>query len=204
MKLKEALAEIRKQEPRKFEQSVDFIINLKGIDSKRDNVNVILSIPHKIKEKRICGFLNEKSKLVDTIRELDFAKYKDKKMLKNLIKNYDYFIAFAPLMPKVATTFGKILGPVGKMPSPQLGILMQENEQAVKDTLKKIDESLKIRMKEASIKVVAGRENMKDEEIVENIQTIYRGIENALPNKKENVKNVMIKLSMGKPIKVEI
>ena len=125
-------------------------------------------------------------------------------MIKNLTKDYDYFIAVSKLMPKVATAFGKVLGPVGKMPSPQLGIILSENEHSIKEALNKIDRSLKIRMKEASIKVIAGRENMKDEEIVENIQTIYRGIESALPNKKENVKNVMIKLSMGKPLKVEI
>ncbi len=204
MKLREALAEIRKQEPRKFEQSVDLIVNLKGIDSKRDNVNVVLTIPHKIKEKKICAFLNEKSKSIDTIREPDFAKYKDKKMLKNLVKDYDYFIAAAPLMPKVATTFGKILGPAGKMPSPQLGILMQENEAQVQATIDKISNSIKVRMKEASIKVVAGREKMSDDEIIANIEAIYKGLENVLPKKRDSIKNVLVKLSMGAPIKVEM
>jgi ribosomal protein L1 len=32
----------------------------------------------------------------------------------------------------------------------------------------------------------------------------YNGIVNALPTKKENVKNVMIKLTMSKPVKVEV
>jgi large subunit ribosomal protein L1 len=204
MKLKEALEEIRKAEKRKFEQSVDLIINLKGIDMKRDNVNVVLTIPHKIKDKKVCGFLTEKSPLIDTIKEPEFVRFKDKKMLKNLAKDYDYFIAAAKLMPKVATTFGKILGPVGKMPSPQLGILMNESEHTIKETLVKIEKSLKVRMKEASIKIVAGREGMKDDEISENIEAIYRGIENALPKKRENIRNAMIKFSMGKPVRVEI
>lgn len=204
MKIQEAIAEIRKQEPRKFEQSVDLIVNLKGIDAKRDNINVVLTIPHKIKEKKVCAFLNEKSKNIDTIREPDFAKYKDKKVLKNLVKDYDYFISAAPLMPKVATAFGKVLGPAGKMPSPQLGIIMQENETNIQATVEKISKSIKVRMKEASIKVVAGREKMSDEELSQNIEAIYKGIENALPNKKDNVRNVMIKLSMGKPVKVEM
>ena len=55
MKIQEALDELRKQEPRKFEQSVDLIINLKGIDAKKDQVNFITTIPHKIKEKNVCG-----------------------------------------------------------------------------------------------------------------------------------------------------
>lgn len=204
MKVQEALAEIRKGKERKFEQSIDLIINLKGIDVKREGINVVLNLPHKIRDKKVCGFLVGKSSLVNSIREPDFAKYKDKKLLKNLVKDYDYFIATAKLMPQVATVFGKVLGPVGKMPSPQLGIIPQENDEAIKATLDKIAKSMKIRMKEASIKLIVGREKMKDEDIIENIQAIYQGIENALPKKKDNVKNVMIKTSMGAPVRLEI
>ena len=45
---------------------------------------------------------------------------------------------------------------------------------------------------------------MKDDEITENINSVYNAIANALPTKKENVKNVMLKLTMGKPIKIEM
>lgn len=204
VKLKDALTKIREGKERKFEQSVDLIINLKLIDVKREGINVVLNIPHKIRDKKVCGFLSDKSTLVDTVKEPEFIKYKDKKLLKELVKKYDYFIANAKLMPKVATTFGKVLGPVGKMPSPQLGILPQENEAAIKGVLEKIDKSLKVRMKEASIKVVVGRASMKDEEIIENINSIYQGIESALPKKKENIKNVMVKMSMGSPVRVEM
>ncbi len=204
MKLNEAIAELRKEEKRKFEQSIDLVVNLRGIDVKREGINVVLSIPHKIKTKRVCGFLNEKSPHVDTVKELDFSKYKDKKPLKNLVKNYDFFIASANLMPKVATAFGKVLGPIGKMPSPQLGILPQENEAAIKSLLEKIDKSIKIRMKEASIKVVVAKESMSDMEVSENIESVYKGIESALPKKKDNIKNVLIKTTMGKPIRVEM
>lgn len=204
MNLKEAITEIRKGKERKFEQSVDLIVNLKGIDVKRENVNAVLMIPHKIKDKKVCGFLLDKSPLIDTIKEIEFGKYKDKNLLKSLVKNYDYFIASAKLMPKVATTFGKVLGPVGKMPSPQLGIVVQENDAMIKATLEKIDKSLKIRMKQPSLKVVVGREKMDDAKIIENATAIYKGIENALPKKKENVKNILLKLSMGAPMRVEI
>lgn len=44
---------------------------------------------------------------------------------------------------------------------------------------------------------------MKDEEIADNIISAYNTILNSLPKKKENVKSVMIKLTMGKPIKLE-
>lgn len=204
MNIKEALAELKKGKERKFDQSIDLIINLRNIDLKRDQVNIVISVPHKIKDKKVCAFLSEKSKLIDTITELQFKKYSEKTELKNLVKKYDYFMSLARLMPKVATNFGKVLGPVGKMPSPQLGIITQENEKSIQDTLDKIAKSLKIRLKEASIKLTVGKQSMPEEKITENIKAIYSAIENALPKKKENVKNVLLKLTMTKPVNVEV
>ncbi len=204
MELKQALAELRKLEKKKFDQSIDLLVSLKGIDPKRDNITAIVDVPNKIKDKKICGFLTKKTDLVSTISNLEFPKYKDKKSLKNLVKEYDFFIAAAPLMPAVATTFGKVLGPAGKMPSPQLGIVPNEDEKSIKSLLERIDKSMKIRVKEASIKVLVAKESMPDEKILENIRTIYSGIVSALPIKKDNVRKVMIKLTMSKPIQVEI
>lgn len=204
MELKHALSELRKTEKKKFDQSIDLVISLKGIDIKKDNIAAIVSIPHKIKDKKVCGFLAKKSELVNTITQPDFARYKDKKPLKDLVKKYDFFIASAPLMPSVATTFGKALGPTGKMPSPQLGILMKDDDAAIKQLIEKINKSIKVRVKEPSVKVSIGKESMSDSQILENAESFYHGIVNVLPTKKENVKSVMLKLTMSKPIKVEM
>ena len=204
MEIKQALDELKKLEKRKFDQSVDLIISLKGIDVKKDNIATVIPIPHKIKDKKICGFLTKKSSLVDTITQPDFVRYRDKKPLKELVKKYDFFIAHASLMPSIATNFGKALGPTGKMPSPQLGVLMKEEDSSIKQLIDKINTSVKIRVKELSVKVSIGREGMKDDEIIANIESIYSGLVNALPSKRDNVKNVMIKTTMGKPIKVEM
>jgi len=204
MKIKEALTELRKEKERKFNQTVELIINLKGIDHKKDQVSFIVNLPHKFKEKKVCAFLTEKSKLVDSITEVQFAKYSEKKELKKIVRNYDYFISAAKLMPKVATTFGKVLGPAGKMPSPQLGILPIENEQSIQAMLDKINSSLKIRLKEPSLKIPIGKQDMKDEDIIQNINAVFHTAINALPKKKENLKNTMIKFTMTKPYKVEI
>jgi large subunit ribosomal protein L1 len=205
MNINEALKELKKEEnKRKFEQSIDLIVNLKGIDPKKDNISMIVNIPHKIKEKKICGFLTKKSELVHTITQPEFVNFKDKKNLKSLVKQYDFFIAAAKLMPAVATTFGKALGPSGKMPSPQLGVLMQEDDNAIKQLVERISKSIKLRVKEASIKVSVGKENMSDKSLIENIEAVYQGIVNALPTKKENVRNVMIKTTMSKALKVEV
>ena len=204
MEIKQALAELRKDKERKFDQTVDLIVNLKGIDFKKESVNIVVNVPHKLKDKKVCGFLTKRNNSIHTVTEIEFQKYKDKKTLKKLVKSYDFFIASAPLMPKVATVFGKVLGPAGKMPSPQLGMLTQESDDAIKEVLEKIAKSVKLRAKEASIKIPVGKENMKDEEIIENINSVYKGILNALPNKRDSIKNVMIKFTMGKPVKVGV
>lgn len=204
MELKQALEELRKSDKRKFEQGVDLIVNLKGINLKKENITTVVTIPHKIKEKKVCAFLTKKSSLVDTITLPEFQKYKDKKEIKSLVKNYDFFMGVASLMPGVASTFGKVLGPAGKMPSPQLGILMQESDAQIQSLLERISKSIKVRAKEASIKVLIGKEKMSDEEIIANASAVYRGLVEALPSKKENVKNVLIKLTMSKPLKVEM
>ena len=129
--LKNALVELRKTEQRKFDQTVDLIINLQKIDIRKSTVNTFIQIPHKSKEKKIAAFLESKSKYVDTITPDEFAKYTDKKSLKNLINKYDFFLAQSSIMPKVATVFGRFLGPSGKMPSPQLGILINPDEKEI-------------------------------------------------------------------------
>lgn len=201
--LQKALSELRKEKERKFDQSVDLIINLQKFDSKKNAVNLFISVPYKIKEKRIAGFLESKNKNIETITKDEFKKYSDKKELKKLIKKFDFFIAQASLMPKVATTFGRVLGPAGKMPSPQLGILFNVNDKAIKELKEKINSSVKIKTKEPSIKLSIGKQSMKDEELIENILAIYDAILKAMLKGKENIKNIEIKFTMTKPQKIK-
>ena len=204
VELKKALEELRKNDKRKFVQTVDLIINLQKFDIKKNSLNVFVSIPHKIKEKKVCGFLEIDNKKVKTITKSEFKKYSDKKEMKKLIKNYDFFIGQASLMPAVATTFGSVLGPVGKMPSPQLGILMNVDDKALEEVLTKINTSIKIRTQEPSIKVAIGKESMSDEEIIANIMAVYKAVLKNVPREKENIKNVEVKFTMTKPQKIKI
>ena len=47
--LKKALEELRKNEERKFNQTVDLIVNLQKFDVKKNSINIFLRVPHKIK-----------------------------------------------------------------------------------------------------------------------------------------------------------
>jgi large subunit ribosomal protein L1 len=202
--LQNALVELRKEKTRKFDQTVDLVLNLQKFQIKKEQVNIVVGVPHPIKEKKVCGFLEVSNKSIDTIGPESFGKYSDKKAIKKLVEKYDFFIAEAKIMPKVATVFGRALGPSGKMPSPQLGILMNNDEKTLKELLTKINSSVKLKTKEASIKLAIGRQSMKDEEIVENALAIYNATEKALVRGKENIKNVEIKFTMTKPVKIKL
>lgn len=202
--LQKALTKLRKEKERKFDQTLDLIINLQKFDIKKSQINLFISVPHKIKEKKIAGFLETKNENIETITLEQFKKYSDKKELKKLIKKFDFFIAQASLMPKVATTFGRVLGPAGKMPSPQLGIIMNADDKTINDLKNKINKSVKIKVKEASIKLPVGKQGMNNEELIENILAIHNAILKAMPREKENIKNIEIKFTMTKPQKIKI
>ncbi len=202
--LQKALVELRKEKERKFDQTLDLIINLQKFDVRKHSLNIFLNLPHKVRDKKVAAFLESKNDNVDTITESEFKKYSDKKELKKLVKKYDFFLAQAKLMPRVATTFGKVLGPAGKMPSPQLGLLMNVNDKEINDLKNKVNNTLKIKIKEASIKLAIGKQSMKDENLMENITTAYNSILKVLPKQKESIKNIEIKFTMTKPQKIKI
>ena len=200
-----AIKEIRKTDKKiNFDQTIDLIVNLKNFNIKKDSFTVFVQVPNKVKNKKVAGFFEKKSELVDTVTKEEFPRFKEKKDLKKLVKDYDFFIANAKLMPAVATDFGRILGPAGKMPSPQLGIIPVESPEAIKAVLAKINSSIRVRVKEPSVKVGVGKQSLTDEQISKNIIAIYEKIVDGLPKKEEHVRSILIKLCMDKPIKVEL
>ena len=199
MEIKEALTELRKEKKRKFVQTVDLVMNLKNFDVRKEALNTFIFIPHS-NEKKLAAFFTKRSKLIDTITEEDFVKYKDMKDIKKLAKKYNGFIAVAPMMGKVATKFGRVFGPMNKMPSPQCGIITQENEDITKDMIGKMNKSVRVRNKEMAIKIAAGKEDMSDENLIENIQIAIKELEKKLPRGLDNIKEVLIKFTMTKPL----
>jgi large subunit ribosomal protein L1 len=201
MEIKKALAELRNEKKRKFVQTVDLVMNLKNFDVRKEALNTFITVPH-AKEKKLAAFFTKRSKLIDTITEEDFVKYKEVKDLKNLAKKYDAFIAVAPMMGKVATKFGRVFGPMNKMPSPQAGIIPQETEEMTKMMIDKLGKSIKVKNKEMAIKLPVGKEDMSDDELEENINSAIKGLRKVLPLGNDNVKEVLIKFTMTKPLAV--
>ena len=201
MEIKQALAELRNEKKRKFVQTVDLVMNLKSFDVRKEALNTFISVPH-AREKKLAAFLTKPSKLIDTITEGDFVKYKEMKDIKKLAQKYDAFIAVAPMMGKVATKFGRVFGPMNRMPSPQAGIIPQETDEMIKAMIVKMNKSIRVKNKEMAIKIPVGKEDMKDEELEENIASAIKGLTKALPRGNENIKEVLVKFTMTKPITI--
>jgi len=78
MEVKKALEELRKEKKRKFDQTLDLIVNLKNFDVRKEALNTFVTVPHG-SERKLAGFLTKRSSLIDSITEADFIKYKDLK-----------------------------------------------------------------------------------------------------------------------------
>lgn len=197
---------------RNFSQTFDLVINLRGLDLKKPehNVDLYVVLPHgKGKKSKVCAFVDEEM-VNDAKAAVDFVITKDhftkyaisKKELKKLVKDYDYFIAQANLMPDVAKVFGKTLGPKGKMPNPKAGCVVPPGVN-LKALYEKLQKSFRVHTRnETIIKGCIGKEDLKDEDLEANVTIVYNALVHALPAGEGNVKSVLLKLTMSKPVKV--
>jgi len=193
---------------RNFKQSVDLIINLKSMDLKKaeNQFDDFVDLPHtKGKKTKVCALVgpeledNAKKVCDKTIRQDEFQKL-NKLIIKKIAKQYDYFIAQANIMANVATTFGKSLGPRGKMPNPKIGCVVPPKADLTV-SYNRLQKLVKLSTKKGgSVKTIIGNEGMEDKDLVENIMTAYNHFIKILPNEKDNVKNVLVKLTMGPSI----
>jgi len=200
-KLKEAKEKSKK---RKFTQTWDLIINLKNIDLKkpenRFSGNVIL--PHEIgKDIKICVITDSLAKKAEElgvkVLRKDDLKNIDKKEVKRLAKEYDYFLGEVTLMPLIGKTLGPVLGPRGKMPKPF------PPTADIEKLIEMGKKSFSVNVKIPVIQGAVGTENLEEEKVKENIEAVLDFVIKNLPKGERQIKSVYAKLTMGKPVKLK-
>lgn len=208
-KLLEAIKKAKQNsKKRNFVQSIELAVNMKDIDLKKpeNRLNVELTLPNEIgKEPKICviaaGDLAVKAKdagvfVIDKDELGEIAR--NKKNVKKLAQEYDFFVARADIMPQVGKTLGSVLGPRGKMPRP-----VPPNVD-IKTVLEQYKKSVHIRMRENPvIHLRVGNEQMDEKEIADNVQSVINFLEGKFEKGPRNIKSVYIKTTMGPAIKVE-
>ena len=119
-----------------------------------------------------------------------------KRESRKFINKYDFFLADTKLMPVVGKVLGQLLGPRGKMPTPV------PFNAPIDSFLERFRSSIRVRVRNAlSAACKIGDESMEDEDIVSNANAVINAIEKKLPNGDKNIKKIMVKTTMGKPIK---
>jgi len=190
---------------RKFTQAVELIINFKDIDVKKGfALNEIVQLPKTSSPATVCvmatGEMNLKAKKANAdavigTEELDkFAT--NKREARKFINKYDFFLADTKVMPLVGKTLGQFLGPRGKMPTPV------PFDAPIESFLQRFRSSVKVRTRASlSIACKIGNETMEDSDLAINAHAVISAIEKKLPNGEKNIKKIMIKTTMGKPVK---
>lgn len=197
-----------KSEKRNFVQSIELVLNLKDIDMKsaEGKLQEIIELPHSPpKQNKICviasGELALKARRANAdlvIERAELEGYAGKKRdLRKIANSYEFFIAEAPLMPLVGKVLGPVLGPRGKMPVPVPPTV------DIASLIAKHRKTVVVRMRAQPIlQCRVGSDNMKEEELTENIQAVLRVIEGKLKRGIKNIKVAYIKTSMGKPVSI--
>ncbi len=198
-----------KSKKRKFTQSVEFVLKLQEIDMKAPEAKIqeVVELPFAPEKPNIIcviggGELSMKARRANADHVIERAELEGlagkKRELRKLANGYDVFIAEAPLMPLVGRILGPVLGPRGKMPIPV------PPTADIAALINKHRKTIMVRMRNQPIlQLRVGTENMKDEEITENMQAVLRVLEGKLKRGLKNVKFAYIKTAMGEPIKVK-
>ena len=189
----------------KFKQSLELIINFKDIDVKKGfAINEVVQLPKTNSPATVCviatGEMSQKAKAANAdsvIGNEELAKFEaNKRESRKFINKYDFFLADTQVMPLVGKTLGQLLGPRGKMPTPV------PFNAPIDAFLSRFRTSIKVRTRASlSISCKIGDESMEDADLATNAFTVLNTIEKKLPNGEKNIKKVMIKTTMGKPVK---
>ncbi|UCH32761.1 MAG: 50S ribosomal protein L1 [Candidatus Bathyarchaeota archaeon] len=195
---------------KKFNQTMELIINLQDIDMKKPEAKIqeTIELPHTPKKKtRTCviatGELALKAKKAGADLIMGKAELEslatDKKGQKKLANDYDSFIAEAPLMVLVGRTLGPTLGPRGKMPKPVPPSI------DIKNQISRSGKTVTLRLRgQPTLQCAVGTEDMKDEEIAANVMAVVRRIEGKLKRGLKNISSICLKTTMGKPAKIKL
>ena len=189
----------------KFKQSVELIINFKDIDVKKGfAINEVVQLPKTNSPATVCviatGDMSQKAKAANAdsvIGNEELEKFEaNKRESRKFINKYDFFLADTKIMPTVGKSLGQLLGPRGKMPTPV------PFNAPIDAFLARFRTSIKVRTRASlSISCKIGDETMEDADLAVNAYTVLSAIEKKLPNGEKNIKKVMIKTTMGKPVK---
>ena len=200
-----------KSKKRGFVQSMDLIMNFHNVDfnkpENRIDLEVVLPAGRgkTIKVAVIVGneLIVEAKRVADRVIARDEIEKlgTDKKTLKKLVSDYDYFLCQTDLMALTGKSLGQVMGPKGKLPKPIPPVAKLE------PIIERMRKTVRIKTKGKflpTLHAIIGTEEMPSEELVKNAEAVIHTVRDKLPNKEGNIRSIYIKTTMGEPVKVDL
>ena len=194
---------------RKFTESVELAFTLRDVDLKvpTNRVQEEVRLPHgRGKNVKIAMFAAgdsaSKAKKGD-VHIIDPSTIEDlggnKKTAKRLANEYDYFLSEVPHMGSVGRFLGVVLGPRGKMPRP---VPPTVDPSMIAAGLRN---TVVVRSRDKmTFHVAIGTVKQTEEELMENVMTVYNRVTSKLERGIGNIRSLYIKTSMGPSVAVEV
>ncbi|MCI4323312.1 MAG: 50S ribosomal protein L1 [Thermoplasmata archaeon] len=189
---------------RGFSETVEIAVNLKELDLTipKNRLEEEIALPNgrgrPVKvglfgSNELCEKVKGVADVVINPNQLDEAI----KNGKQLVKDVDFFLAEAPLMPTIGKRLGTILGPRGKMPRP---VPPGSDPSALIQSLKR---SVKVRSKgNRTFHAAVGNRSMPPEQIAVNIDAVLARIVGKLERGRNNIDSVYVKTTMGPAVRI--
>jgi large subunit ribosomal protein L1 len=192
---------------RKFTQSAELTLVLKDIDIKKGfNLGEVVVLPHKQKkEPSICviatGDMGSRARKAGIDEVMDPAELDrlgtNRREARKVVRKHDFFLADTTQMTAIGRSLGQFLGPKGKMPTPL------PYGAPVDSIAARFKNSVRVRAKnQLNVSAKIGDEKMDDKQLAENASAIIAAIEKKLPQGEKNIRNAMVKFTMGKQSKL--
>jgi large subunit ribosomal protein L1 len=205
------IKEVRElSEKRNFTQTFDLVFNLQNLDLKKPehkvDVGAVLNTNVKPKKHKICAIIDHTVQGAEEV--FDKVLFNDElaalkgnmEKIRKITHEFDKFVVQANHMPLFAQVLGRYLGPMNKMPSPKLGMVITP-KTPLEPLYEKLQKTVHLQTKKNLVlQVSVGSEAESDEAIAENIELVYEQLLHALPAQKNNLKNTKLKLTMSKTV----
>ena len=206
--LEELVRRARQGAPkRNFNQSVELTLILKDIDVKKGfNLNELVTLPNKLSHQAsICvvasGDMGTRARRAGVDRVIEAEELDrlgtNRREARKVIKSHDFFLSDTAFMATIGRSLGQFLGPRGKMPTPL------PYGAPIETIVTRFRSSVRLRAKnQLDLSTKIGDEKMDNKQLVANASAVIAAVEKKLPQGEKNIRNALIKFTMGKAAKI--
>jgi len=210
VQLAELVKRGKESKERKFPESFESVVTFKDVDPKKTdlNINETVYLPHPGSHRSTICFIGSGDLLLraknagveGTLEPSQLENFAgNKKEAKKLARQYDFFLADTSLMPRIGKILGTSLGPKGKIPTPV------PPNAPIEAMITRTRTAVRVRSR-ATLAVAAkvGDRKLSDADVADNILAMVQAVQKKLPNGERNIRAVIVKTTMGKPVKSKV